>query len=132
MNELLENATLSTSNAWMNGDAIMARVQYVGRNIQLDEFGLILDFVCLILFVILVVVTCCICIESALRRLIEYLSPTFVVTKVKDDWVCHICLDSLKESTVLHPCKFHAFHKGCIEAWHMRSHSCPICRGFGM
>ena len=85
MKELLENATLFTDNVWLNGDAIIARVQYVGKNKQFDEFGLILDFVCLILFIILIVVTCCICIESALRRLIEYLSPTFAVTKLEKD-----------------------------------------------
>jgi len=43
--------------------------------------------------------------------------------------VCPICLDQLKDNTVLGPCK-HEFCQHCIITWlrHTLDHTCPMCR----
>ena len=45
----------------------------------------------------------------------------------KDELMCSICLEIVKNKAVVEPC-LHSFDLECIDEWAKRKHTCPICR----
>ena len=45
----------------------------------------------------------------------------------KNDEICVICLENLRDNTTMKNCN-HFFHLSCLKNWHKTNRNCPICR----